>query len=171
MCPRWLSSKTIPCGMSKSAKSPAASGCGAHKPPLKTNAGAMDKLRDDTLLERELVSRYILPALGLLLPTGAPLTADIAACCRRIAVRRYEVIEAPGHWHQGYAYWFEHALTHSYYLEEPCDRQQLELLTPSKPFMDAEAVLYREDRKSVSQGKSVSDCVDLGGCAMHNKNQ
>lgn len=111
----------------------------------------MDKLRDDTLLKRELVSRYILPALGLLLPTDAPLTVDIATCCRRIAVRRYEVLATPGHWHQGYAYWFEHALAHSYYLEEPSDRQPLELLTSSKPFLDAEAVLYREERYAYLQ--------------------
>lgn len=111
----------------------------------------MKMLAHDIPLKRELLSRYVLPALGLAMPAKTPLAADLARCCHLFSAERYEMLEKPGGWHGGHLYWFEWMLAHSYFLEGWDGKQPLELLVPDTVLLDTDALLHHEDRYAYVQ--------------------
>lgn len=100
----------------------------------------------DSILMRELAVRYLLPALGVPPSMDARLKADLLSCCRLVKVHRNELLQCPGDWRHGYLYWFEWASAHTYYEDALEGRQPVELLLPDRFFLEAESVLYREER-------------------------
>lgn len=106
--------------------------------------------RKDNILMRELATRYLFPAIGMS-SCHRGLTADLLASCRLVRVRRYELLQRPGHWRDGYLHWFEWATAHVYYEEGFGHKRPVELLLPDRLFLEAESVLYREERYAYLQ--------------------
>lgn len=107
-------------------------------------------VRKDNILMRELATRYLFPAIGIS-SCHRGLNADLLASCRLVRVRRNELLQRPGSWRDGYLYWFEWAAAHVYYEEAVGSKQPVELLLPDRLFLEAESVLYREERYAYLQ--------------------
>ena len=107
----------------------------------------MKRLPDDPVLKRQLASRYLWPGLGLDCAPGHQMTVDFAHASSRFEVVRYEHFELAGPYSEGYAYVFEHALSHSYYhYTDTGDEQGVCIYRPHELIFEVDSLLHREDR-------------------------
>ena len=107
----------------------------------------MKRLPNDNILKRQLISRYLWPGLGL---NGHPdhgMTVDFAHASTRLEVVKYEHFELAGVASDGHAYFFEHALSHSYYhYADTGDEQGVCIYRPHELIFEGDSLLHREDR-------------------------
>ena len=95
----------------------------------------------------QLISRYLWPGLGLAYGPDHPLTHDFAALSHRYEVIRYEHFELAGPYVDGHAYFFEHALSHSYYhYGDTGNEQGVCIYRPHELIFEGDSLLYHEDR-------------------------
>lgn len=95
--------------------------------------------------KRELIIKYVAPALGVTLPTEEKLVDELIFYSRLHPVIKNQHIEIPGNWAEGHIWFSIDAMTHSYYIcedtFESCGRQiwkKQEFIFDNQSFYDCQ---------------------------------